>query len=64
VHEEAPVIRTLYEAGWIVRAGERFRLQTPPGIRITIATLLEEEAGQVAEVIAAANRAGRPRRLY
>lgn len=64
VREEAAVIRALYDAGWIVLAGERFRVQTPPGIRITVATLREEEAPQVAEVIATADRARRPRRLY
>jgi hypothetical protein len=58
------VIRALYEAGWIVLAGERFRVETPPGIRITISTMSEDEAPVVAAVIADAEGAGRPRRMY
>ncbi|MGI8864256.1 MAG: aminotransferase class I/II-fold pyridoxal phosphate-dependent enzyme [Solirubrobacteraceae bacterium] len=64
VREEAPVIRALYEAGWIVLAGERFRVKTAPGLRITTSNLLEDEATAVAAVIAAAEGAGRPRRMY
>jgi hypothetical protein len=64
VREEAPVMAALLDAGWQVMAGERFRIQTPPGIRITIATLAEEEAGLVADVIAAVEHAGQPRRVY
>ena len=58
------MIRALYEAGWIVLAGERFRVETPPGLRITTSNLLEDEAPAVARVIAAAEGAGRPRRMY
>jgi DNA-binding transcriptional MocR family regulator len=64
LREEAPVIRALHDAGWLVRAGERFRIRTPPGIRITIATLQPGEAEEVAATIAAAEHAGRPRRDY
>ena len=39
VREEAATVRALQEAGWLVLAGERFRIATPPGIRITISTL-------------------------
>ncbi len=64
VREEAPVIRALYEAGWIALAGERFRIAVPPGIRITISTLREDQAPELAEVIAGAEHAGRSRRQY
>ncbi len=64
VREEAPVIGALSEAGWIALAGERFRIHAPPGIRVTIATLLEDEASAVADVIAGAEHAGRSRRQY
>ena len=64
VREEAPVMAALLDAGWQVMAGERFRIQTPPGIRITISTLAEEEADAVADVISAVEHAGRPRRVY
>jgi DNA-binding transcriptional MocR family regulator len=64
VREEAPVMAALLDAGWQVMAGERFRIHTPPGIRITIARLREEEAGSLADAIAAVEHAGRPRRVY
>ncbi len=64
VREEAPVIRALYEAGWIVRAGERFRFETPPGLRITTSTLSEDEAAAVAGVIAAVEGSGPSGRMY
>jgi DNA-binding transcriptional MocR family regulator len=64
VREEAPVVRALYDAGWLVVAGERFRINTRPGIRITVATLQEDEAREIAGVIAAVEHAGRPRRAY
>jgi DNA-binding transcriptional MocR family regulator len=64
VREEAPVIRALYEAGWIVLAGERFRIHTAPGIRVTIATLHEDEAPALASVIARVEQARNPRELY
>jgi hypothetical protein len=58
------VVRALFDAGWIVLAGERFRLATPPGIRVTVATLTEHEAHTVASVIARVEHSGRPTRLY
>jgi DNA-binding transcriptional MocR family regulator len=64
VREEAPVMRALYERGWLVAAGERFRLRTPPGIRVTTAVLHDGEPAAIAEAIAQAERAGQPRRLY
>lgn len=64
VREEAPVTRSLMDAGWLVLAGERFRIETPPGIRVTIATLKPDEAPALAHEIAAAEHAGRPRRAY
>ena len=64
VTEEAPVVRALLDAGWLVMSGERFRFRAPPGIRVTTATLHEHEAPAVAEVIAAAEHVARPRRIY
>ena len=64
VNEEAPVVRALHDAGWAVLGGEPFRLATPPGIRVTISTLRPAEAPEVAELIAAAEHRGRPRRAY
>jgi hypothetical protein len=57
-------MHALEEAGWLVAAGERFRIATSPGVRITITTLAAGEADAIAEVIAAVEHAGRPRRGY
>jgi DNA-binding transcriptional MocR family regulator len=59
VREEAPVARALYDAGWIVMSGERFRIATPPGVRITVATLREGEASEIARVIAEVEQTAR-----
>jgi DNA-binding transcriptional MocR family regulator len=64
VREEAPVLRALLDAGWLVLAGERFRIETPPGVRVTTATLEEQDAPAVAAAIARVEHAARPRRLY
>ena len=64
VREEAPVVRALYEAGWLVMSGERFRIATPPGVRITVARLREGEAAEIARVLASVEHAGRLRQAY
>jgi DNA-binding transcriptional MocR family regulator len=64
VREEAPVMRGMLEAGWLALAGEHFRIRTPPGLRITVSTLQDGEAEEIAQVIATAEHAGRPRRAY
>jgi DNA-binding transcriptional MocR family regulator len=64
VREEAPVVRALLDAGWLVLAGEHFRIRSDPGLRITIASMKDGEAEVIARVIAAVEHAGRPRRAY
>jgi DNA-binding transcriptional MocR family regulator len=64
VREEALAVGALLEAGYLVMAGERFRISTPPGIRITSSTLTPGEAEQIADALTAIEHAGRPRRLY
>jgi DNA-binding transcriptional MocR family regulator len=64
VREEAPVVRALLDAGWLVLAGEHFRIRTPPGLRVTVSTLHDGEADEIARVIASVEHAGRPRRAY
>jgi DNA-binding transcriptional MocR family regulator len=64
VREEGPVVRALLQAGWLVLGGERFRFAAAPGIRVTIATVHEDEARELAPIIAGVERAGRPRRAY
>jgi hypothetical protein len=39
VHEEGFAVRRLLDAGYAVLGGERFRLRTPPAVRVTTAQL-------------------------
>jgi DNA-binding transcriptional MocR family regulator len=64
LREERPVVEALRDAGWVVASGERFRMRTGPGIRVTITTLREREADQVAEIIARVENSSRPHRIY
>ena len=52
--DETGAVARLLHAGWAVAPGARFRMSAPPGIRITVSTLTEEEAGPLADAIAAA----------
>ena len=65
VPEEAGAVSALLQRGWAVAAGERWRLgsgvalpinaarlRTPPAIRVTVATLLPEEADRFATDLA------------
>ena len=57
-------VRAMLDADWLVLAGERFRIATSPGIRVTTSTLAPSDAAGLARLIAAAEHAGRPRRVY
>jgi DNA-binding transcriptional MocR family regulator len=63
VAEEGTVSRRLLEAGWAVLAGERFRLRSPPAIRVTVSTLDLAEADRLAGDIEAAMAPRRRTRL-
>ena len=52
VPEETPVVRRLLDLGWAVTAGERFRIESEPAIRICTASLDASEAPELAEAIA------------
>ncbi|MFJ5971854.1 aminotransferase class I/II-fold pyridoxal phosphate-dependent enzyme [Streptomyces sp. NPDC093060] len=54
VPDETGAVARLLHAGWAVSPGARFRLNAPPGIRITISTLTTEEVGELADAVAAA----------
>lgn len=56
VAHEAVAVRRLLDGGFAVAAGERFRLDTPPAIRITTADLQPGEAEQIANLLAADTR--------
>ncbi|GAA1011010.1 aminotransferase class I/II-fold pyridoxal phosphate-dependent enzyme [Streptomyces thermogriseus] len=62
VPDETGVVASLLHAGWAVAPGARFRLNTPPGIRITVSTLRErEESERLADAVAQALRPAPPR---
>ncbi|HVR71180.1 MAG TPA: hypothetical protein VMT87_10085 [Vicinamibacteria bacterium] len=42
----------LASAGWAVRAGERYRLKSPPAIRVTVSALPEAESERFASDLA------------
>jgi DNA-binding transcriptional MocR family regulator len=48
VPDELSVTSGLLSRGWAVAPGERFRIASPPGIRIGIGTMTPEEAGRLA----------------
>ncbi|HEX6493282.1 MAG TPA: aminotransferase class I/II-fold pyridoxal phosphate-dependent enzyme [Candidatus Dormibacteraeota bacterium] len=52
VRDEHSVVEGLVERGWAVTPGERFRVASPPGIRIAFATLAEDEAPAFARALA------------
>lgn len=58
--EESAVIQSLFQRGWAVAAGERYRIKTPPAIRVTTASLDAQDAhpfaNDLAEVLRPARR--------
>jgi DNA-binding transcriptional MocR family regulator len=55
--DEAAVVRELLVQGWAVSPGERYRFRSAPGIRITTASLLPDEAERLAAALARLGRA-------
>ncbi|MFJ2767325.1 aminotransferase class I/II-fold pyridoxal phosphate-dependent enzyme [Streptomyces sp. NPDC087300] len=54
VPDETGAVARLLHAGWAVAPGARFRLSAPPGVRITVAALADEDIPVVADAVAAA----------
>jgi DNA-binding transcriptional MocR family regulator len=52
VRQESAVVNALAERGWAVMAGERFRLQSPPAIRVTCSRLSPSDAERLADDLA------------
>jgi DNA-binding transcriptional MocR family regulator len=52
VSEESATVQALLHAGWAVRAGERYRIESAPAIRVTIATLGPKDAVKFADDLA------------
>jgi DNA-binding transcriptional MocR family regulator len=60
VREETAVVQRLAARGWAVAAGERLRIRSAPGIRITTSTLPAARAAQLADDIVLALRPSMP----
>jgi DNA-binding transcriptional MocR family regulator len=54
VPDETAVVQALLGGGWAISPGAPYRLGSGRAVRITVSTLLEEEADEVAAAIAAA----------
>ncbi|MEU3098858.1 aminotransferase class I/II-fold pyridoxal phosphate-dependent enzyme [Streptomyces sp. NPDC006967] len=65
VPDETAAVARLLHAGWAVAPGARFRMNAPPGIRVTVSSLREDEIEPLAESIATVlGPAGGPARTY
>ncbi len=62
VPDETGAVARLLHSGWAVAPGARFRLQSPPGIRITVSALADGDITPVADAVAAATGVGEVRR--
>ena len=56
VPDETAAVAGLIQRGWAVAPGARFRLGSPPGVRLTVSLLTEGEMPRLAEDIAAVLR--------
>ena len=56
VADETAVVTGLLQRGWAVSPGVRFRLGSPPGVRVTVSTLSEAELPRFAADVAAVLR--------
>jgi DNA-binding transcriptional MocR family regulator len=56
VREETATVQALADRGWAVAPGERFRIQSPPAVRVTTSALLPADARRFAADLASATR--------
>lgn len=54
VPDETGAVARLLQAGWAVAPGARFRIASPPGVRLTVSALGADDIGPVADAFAAA----------
>ncbi|MEU6274514.1 aminotransferase class I/II-fold pyridoxal phosphate-dependent enzyme [Streptomyces populi] len=54
VPDETAVVSRLLHRGWAVAPGARFRMSSPPGVRITVSTLRPGDAEPLADAVASA----------
>ena len=62
VNDEAAALAVLQRAGYALAPGSRFRIETPPAVRATIARLSPRDATHVAAALASARKAVTPTR--
>ncbi|MFJ8009960.1 aminotransferase class I/II-fold pyridoxal phosphate-dependent enzyme [Streptomyces fagopyri] len=56
VPDETGAVARLLHAGWAVAPGARYRLSSPPGIRVTVSPLTQDDVPALADAIADAMR--------
>ncbi|MEU7167458.1 aminotransferase class I/II-fold pyridoxal phosphate-dependent enzyme [Streptomyces morookaense] len=64
VPDETGAVARLLHSGWAVAPGARFRLSSPPGVRLTVSAIAVEEAEAVADAVASATGPGSAGRRY
>ncbi|RBM04935.1 aminotransferase class I/II-fold pyridoxal phosphate-dependent enzyme [Streptomyces sp. PT12] len=62
VPDETGAIARLLHAGWAAAPGARFRLDSPPGVRLTVSSLAGADLAPLADAVAAAVRPPAARR--
>lgn len=62
VPDETGAVARLQQSGWAVAPGARFRISSPPGVRLTVSPLTVESAEEVAAAVADALRPAAARR--
>ncbi|MFC9296736.1 aminotransferase class I/II-fold pyridoxal phosphate-dependent enzyme [Streptomyces sp. NPDC057011] len=60
VADETGAVTRLLAAGWAVSAGARFRLEAPPGVRLSVSLLTAADLPRLADAVADAVRPGAP----
>ncbi len=56
VPDETAAVTRLLQSGWAVAPGARFRMQSPPAVRVTVSPLTPDEIGPLADAVADAVR--------
>ncbi|NGO69416.1 aminotransferase class I/II-fold pyridoxal phosphate-dependent enzyme [Streptomyces boncukensis] len=62
VPDETGAVARLLHQGWAVAPGARYRLASPPGLRVTVSTLGPADTAPLADALTAAARPARARR--
>ncbi|MEU1668827.1 aminotransferase class I/II-fold pyridoxal phosphate-dependent enzyme [Streptomyces sparsogenes] len=54
VPDETGAVARLLQSGWAVAPGARFRIASPPGVRLTVSALAMDDIGPLADALASA----------